>query len=510
MIKKTKYIVKNKIFFIFFCLTVFIFLFATYKYKVSTIAVDGWGDEVSAYENTDEIDIAIKKKFLNKELYSITDRYEMLFEYFACGYVKYQSPEGAYVFYPGAISSRGRSINGIEGFARFFPLAASWLHSNHTEVTIIENKSYNLIELIKRGLLNGTNSENKEYWGDVVDKDQRIVEAADIALGIWISKDFIWNELSILEKNRVVKWLEQSINKKIVDNNWNLFPITIVKVLEALGHNDQINLNYANKLYKNYKDNHYLGEGWFDDPPQGIDYYNAWSIHYSLFWLDQIDPDFDSAFIRNSQSDFVKFYKYFFSEYGFPIMGRSVCYRLAAPAPIVSAALIAPEEISPGFALRTLDLTWSHFVENDAIKQGKLTQGYFDDDLSLLDGYSGAGSCLWSLRSLIIAFYVDNYIPLWDAKEEMLPIEHSNFDIHNNIIGWTITGNKSKQEIHLRIKQNINNKNYPIIKYSNFNKFKEFLLNKPFRPNNKDALYKNYIYSNDATIFNKITNIDMP
>jgi hypothetical protein len=476
-------------------------LFLFYKNKVSPMATDGWSDNVIAYENSDEIDVTIKEIFLDKETYSTSERYEHLFNYFAYGTVKYQSPEGAFIYYPGEISSRGRTINGIEGFARFFPLAASWLFSNHSEIIVLNNETYNITDILKRGLLNGTNPKHSEYWGDVEDKNQRIVEAADIALALWICKDTLWNTFTSAEKDRIVKWLNQSVNKKIVDNNWNLFPITIVKALEALGYSNETNINHINTLYQNYKKKHYLGEGWFDDPPKGIDYYNAWSIHYSLFWLDQIDPSFDHEFIRKSHSEFTKFYKYLFSKNGFPIMGRSVCYRLAAPAPIVTSALIAPDEISAGLALRTLDVTWMHFIKNNALQDGKLTQGYYEDDLRLLDGYSGAGSCLWSLRSLIVAFYVDKHLPLFETEEKQLPVESSNFKIANNTIGWTIIGDKSIQKISLQLERNVNNKTYRLKAYSSKNKLKEFLFRSPSRPNNKDALYKNYIYTTDAKLF---------
>jgi len=491
-------IIKKKRLIIILFLAVLIAFFLFYKNKISGMAVDGWSETVMAYDNSDEIDIQIKQIFLDKKTYSTIDRYETLFKYFAYGNVKYQSPGGAFIYYPGEISSRGRTVNGIEGFARFFPLAASWLHSNHSEILVLNSETYNLIDILKKGLINGTDPNNNEYWGDVTDKDQRIVEAADIALALWMCKDTLWNKLTTSEKNRVVIWLNQSVNKKIVDNNWNLFPITIVKALEALGYPDKSNLNYINKLYKNYKSKHYLGEGWFDDPPKGIDYYNAWSIHYSLFWLDQIDPTFDPDFIRQSHSEFVKFYKYFFSTNGFPIMGRSVCYRLAAPAPIVSSALIVQDEISTGLALRTLDATWMHFIKNNALQEGKLTQGYYEDDLRLLDGYSGTGSCLWSLRSLVVAFYVDKYLPLLNAEEESLPIEESNFKITNKTIGWTIIGDKLNDKISLEIEANVDNKSYKLLEYSNSNKLKEFLFKRPSRPNNKDALYKNYIYTSDA------------
>ena len=499
----TNLIIKNKRILLIFCLAIFLALFFLYKHKVSIMAVDGWSNNVIAYENSNEIDSSIRDVFLDKNSFTTKERYEILFKYFAYGNIKYQSVNGAFVYYPGEISSRGRTVNGIEGFARFFPLAASWLFANNSEIVTINNESYNLTKILKKGVINGTNPENIEYWGDVPDKDQRIVEAADIALALWICKDTIWDKFTNTEKDRIVKWLNLSVNKKIVDNNWNLFPITIVKVLEALGYPNKANIDYINQLYTKYKSKHYLGEGWFDDPPKGIDYYNAWSIHYSLFWLDQIDPEFDRDFIRKSHSDFIKFYKHLFSENGFPIMGRSVCYRLAAPAPIVSSALIAPSEISVGTAIRTLDLTWRHFIQNNALQNGKVTQGYYKDDLRLLDGYSGAGSCLWSLRSLIVAFYVNKTLPLFEAEESLLPVEKSDFEITNKTIGWTIFGNKSNQKISLQIDKNLSNKSYNLLDYSYKNKIKETLFKRPFRPNNKDALYKNYIYTTDAELLIK-------
>lgn len=503
MFKEIKITKKNK-WLLGLVLLFLLFAFFLYlKSKVSTMAVEGWSENAAAYQNSKEIDAAFKQKFLNIENHTTEYRYEELFKYFAYGNIKYQSPEGAFVFYPGEISGRGRKINGLEGFARFFPLAASWLFSNHSEDIILNNNSYNLIDILKEGLLNGTNPSSLEYWGDIYDNDQRIVEAADIALALWISKDQIWVNLSIDEKLRIVNWLNQSINKKIVDNNWNLFPITIVKVLEAFDYTNEKDLNYANNLYNKYKTKHYIGKGWYDDPPKGIDYYNAWSIHYSLFWIDQIDPNFDPDFIRNSHTEFVKFYKFLFSKNGFPMMGRSVCYRLAAPSPIISAALISPKEISPGVALRTLDATWIHFTKNNALQDGKLTQGYYEDDLRLLDDYSGAGSCLWSLRSLIVAFYVDKSLQIFAAEEQLLPIEESNFEITNSAIGWTIIGDKLNQKIILKIDRNVNNKSYQLLEHSYKNKFKEFISKRPWRPDNTKALYKNYIYTTDAELLIK-------
>lgn len=474
-------------------------LFLVYQKRVLGSAVEGWTKEIGAYKNSTEFDLALKNQF-NDPSISTNEKFDHVFKYFLRANLAYQSNGGALVYYPGEVSNKGRFINSIEGFARFFPFAASWMYSNKSEQIILDEKIVNISEQLKRGILNGTDPNHKEYWGIVKEKDQRIVEAADIALGLWISREYIWNTLELHQKERIVNWLRSCVTKQTYDNNWCLFPITIVKCLEALGFPDPKHLNHINELYTKYKEKHYLGEGWFDDPPKGIDYYNAWSIHYSLFWLNQIDPYFDPDFIRESHAKFVEFYKYFFGPDGYPIMGRSICYRLAAPSPIIAGSLVNPDQISTGLAKRTLELTWGHFINKNALKDGKVTQGYYQDDLRLLDGYSGAGSCLWSLRSLIVAYYIDNEINLFDSQTELLPIEKSNFNISNNVIGWTLSGNKSDYNIKLEILKNKMNKPIKLKNYSTYSRIKEMIYQRPNRPNNKKALYDNYIYTSDAKL----------
>lgn len=459
-------------------------------------SVQGWTQAVEPFEGYKEADSKIKYAFNSKTTSEPNIvRYRLLFDYFTNGFIKYRSANGAHVYYPGAISSHGREINGLEGFARYFPLAASYMSGDNNNRIIPNNKEIDLVALLGEGILAGTNPDNTEYWGDIQNRDQRIVEAADIALGLWLSREYLWTTFSSLEKKQIANWLNQALDKEIENNNWNLFPITIHKSLESLGYSNIAYDSKINEAYQNYKKQFYLGEGWFNDPPNGVDYYNAWAIHYSLFWLDQIDPKFDPAFIRNTHKEFLKFYQYLFSENGFPIMGRSVCYRIAAPAPLITGALIIPNEVSPGLAFRALDLTWDFFIAQNSLQKGTVTQGYFEPDMSILDSYSGTGSCQWSLRSLIVAFYVDNYIPLWNAPETKLPVEIADFSVTNNIIGWRINGDKATQTINLELLNNKEKEQPKLIKYGISNKIKEFIAHRPIRPNNHNTLYNRYLYS---------------
>ena len=473
-----------------------------YDNYISDYVAEGWDTNIPPYLESEREDEKLKEFFLNKNnKTNYEERYQFLFKYFLKGYLEYQSEGGALVYYPGENSSRGAEMNALEGFARFFPLAASYMFSTYNAPIDMDGKVLTLSFLFKKAIIHGTDPNHKEYWGDIEDRDQRLVEAADVALGLWLSRDYVWETFDPLEKRQVFNWLMTAEDKRFVDNNWNLFPITIFKVLEALGNDIPENVMQSEELYKKYKSHAYKGAGWFYDEPSGYDYYNAWAIHYSLFWLNEIDPNFDPDFIKSSNEEFVEFYKYLFSGEGFPMMGRSVCYRVAAPAPIIAGAVLSPDIIPTGLALNALDSTWKYFILNDGIKDGKVTQGFFKDDLSLLDSYSGAGSCLWSLRSLIVAFYANNKISLFKSEIHPFPIDISSYEKTNDVIEWTISGNKETQKIVLEIEKDRKDTIYPIIKYGLLNKIKEFIFRRPARPNNHKALYENKYYTNENLLF---------
>src|SRR5262249_829626 len=129
----------------------------------------------------------------------------------------------------------------------------------------------------------------------------------------------------------------------------------------------------------------YRGDGWFSDGPGDVfDYYNAWGIHYQLFWLEQIDPSWDKPFIAEASREFLETYRYLLSPAGFPIMGRSVCYRMAAPVPLVLAQ-IEQDHIEAGEARRAMDATWQYFLRHNGAHDGNITQGYCGSDARVLD-----------------------------------------------------------------------------------------------------------------------------
>lgn len=158
-------------------------------------------------------------------------------------------------------------------------------------------------------------------------------------------------------------------------------------------------------------------------------------------------PDLDAAFIDEALREFVAVYRYFIGPAGLPILGRSACYRLAAPVPLVFAQAAAPPLVSAGEARRTLDVVWQRFITHGAVIRGNVTQGYYDEDPRLLEDYSGPASCLWSLRALVAAFALPDDGAFWEATPAPLPIERNDYRIAIAPPGWTLVGERTSGRI---------------------------------------------------------------
>jgi len=325
--------------------------------------------------------------------------------------------------------------------------------------------------------------------------DQKIVEAADIALALWLFRDSVWGELTAPQRKAAIRWLTQVNTQSVLDNNWHLFVVIVDRVLSALGQPPP--RSSARVHYERIKEFH-IGGGWFKDGPTGhVDYYNAWGFHYFLYWIDRIDPSWDPEFIHAMQREFLKTYRYLIGPEGFPIMGRSVCYRMAAAAPLVIGQRSHPEVVSPGEARRALDCIWQYFIQRGAVKAGNVTQGYCGDDPRILDRYSGPASGLWSLRSLVAAFELPSEADFWTAAPEPLPAERGAFELRVEGADWIVTGNQDGRAIQIEIPANAGNVHSDLSPYTLHDQYMSLVEDAPLRPRNTEAKFLRQYYRSD-------------
>lgn len=409
------------------------------------------------------------------------------------GFFAYRGDARARAYYPGEPSGHGREVDAVEGFTRIFPFAAAWLGAANDLVETARGPA-SVAAALRDGLVAGTDPGHPEYWGEPAAYDQRIVEASDIALGLWIARDRLWPMLDAVQRERVLDWLRQAARQQVYPGVWQLYPVLIERVAHALGGSTRQTTLRVRTAYERFEAQ-YRGDGWYADVPKGFDFYNAWGIHYALFWIDQVDPDWDRERIRARLAQFAGFYKHLFGPHGVPLMGHSLCYRLAAPAPLLAAALVAPAGVSPGEAMRALDATWSYYVSRGAVDQGRVTQGVCADDPALLDGYAGPASCAWSLRSLVVAYYADRSEAMFDRPREPLPVERGDFSVHARAPGWQVEGGRSDGHVRLLVDANQGNTPAPIRRHGTRESLQEWLMQAPRRPDNAAALYDRPMYS---------------
>jgi hypothetical protein len=434
--------------------------------------------------------------------------YDSLFRYFLVGWETYKLPEGAGAAYPGLAGKRGKVAERLEAFTRLAPMVAAWLSSGRPDsIQLWDGKSLELRAFLRTGVLAGTDPESPAYWGSIGDKDQRIVEAADVALALWLTRDKVWLGLTEEERARIGRWLSQVNGKRINDNNWNLLVAFTNVALHAL--RQPADTAQARRRYLRLK-SFYRGDGWFSDGPSpAFDYYNAWGIHYTLHWLSRVDPGWDPAFIHEASALFLKKYRYLFGPGGFPIRGRSVCYRMALPAPLIAAQMARPVIIPADEARRALDVTWRYFIGRGAVRAGTVTQGYCGPDAEWLDNYSGPASCLWSLRSLVVAFAQRPSADLWTTRPGYTPVDTADVDMAIPAIGWRIAGRVGSGFVSIvnadsifvppsRIADRVVEGLKAILSRVHWlNVTAELIFQRPFRPENRAAKYNGAVYRGD-------------
>lgn len=408
-----------------------------------------------------------------------------LLKYVAEAFEHYAVWDYTHAYYPGRPSQQNARTDAMEGASRMLPTLAAWLHTEggaQSRIDLINGRQIEPASIIYSAFLAGTNPQHPGFWGNLHDCDQRICESADLALTLWLSRHHVWSRYSNSEKNQIVNWFNQTNNLTTVDNNWHLFPLTVQFALKALTGIDNID----HKKYARIKE-FYVGDGWFRDGAKGnYDYYNAWGFYYSLYWLDQISPDFDPNFIRGSLAKFIRSYKYLFTSQGLPFFGRSACYRLAVAAPLISAA--DHGSLSPGEAKYALETSLSYFIANGALEMGLPTQGLFGCDERLIDNYSGPASSLWSLRALNVAIYCGERCGLWEAQASPLPVEQGDFILQVPAIGLQIQGIQATNEVVTLFRFDYTNQQNPLTRRLERQSWRrrcmEWLLGRAERPKN--------------------------
>lgn len=277
--------------------------------------------------------------------------------------------------------------------------------------------------IYRKGLVNGTNPDHPEYWGEVRFCDQKFVEMAALSYGLLFAGDRLWDPLSDDEKKQVGAWLNKINEEEVADNNWQFFRILTNVALKHAGA--EYSAEALSRCLDRIED-FYLGDGWYQDGLTAQkDYYIAFAIHfYSLVYvavMEEEDPERCRRF-RERASLFAKQFIYWFSESGEALpYGRSLTYRFAQAAFWSMAAVTGVEGISlpviKGIILRHLDYWMKKPMFDNG---GILTIGYGYPCLHMAESYNAPGSPYWSMKAFAFLMLPDDH-PFWTVEAAALP-----------------------------------------------------------------------------------------
>ncbi|GAW08912.1 hypothetical protein LENED_011023 [Lentinula edodes] len=250
----------------------------------------------------------------------------------------------------------------------------------------------------------GSDPKSEEFWGNMRDKDQRMVECSAIGYALSVAGQELWAPLSETAKENIGNWLGGMNDKEMPNTNWLWFRV------------------FAN-----------LGLSKVNSPRADAKRMKADLDHLDTFYIG----DGCTASLQNRARMFaLDFIHYFDSEGRAILFGRSLVYRFAMSAfwsalafafdpsngdDGVNYSLPAPLTwgVIKGLQLRNIRY-WAHTQPGAFDRSGILTLGFAYPNHNLLENYNSPGSPYWACKAFLCLALPETSL-FWTEEEEDHP-----------------------------------------------------------------------------------------
>ncbi|KAF7523506.1 hypothetical protein G7054_g11722 [Neopestalotiopsis clavispora] len=332
----------------------------------------------------------------------------------------------------------------VEGFSRPLWVVAHLLQmESQGQIPGVQQAEVDLQSWVL-GLKSGTDPSSSEYFGDLGDFDQRMVEMEAIALSILVSpSNFAFQDDDVARFN-LVTWLSQINTRQLPINNWRWFRVFVNLALyrELQVPKEQVQRQLDEDLV--ILDSFYLQDGWSSDGPWGeerkqADYYSgSFAIQFAQLLLIRYAPDFDPVrtdrYKKQAKEFAVHYWRYFDTDGAAIPFGRSLTYRFAFAA-FWSALGLAEINLSTAMNIGVVKglllrhLRWWAAQPNIFNADGTLNIGYTYANLFISEDYNSPQSVYWCLKSFI-AIAISPKSPFWLYEEAPHPAASDNSKVH--------------------------------------------------------------------------------
>ena len=336
---------------------------------------------------------------------ALMDLFNPLLPYFSHGGARVRlSAYGAIFDHPAA---------DLEGFARplwgIVPFAAGGGEFPHWE-------------LYRRGLVNGMNPDHAEYWGDLTDRNQRLVELAAIGFALALAPEHLWEPLDQTSRQTIATYLVKARDCEYVDNNWKFFRVLVDLGLERVGipFDTTKTVRYLDEL-----EAFDIGEGWYrDGPVRRVDHYIPFAMHYYglIYAVLAKGEEARKTRMRERAKIFTKDIRHWFGPDGAALpFGRSQTYRFAAGG-FWAALAFADLEALPWAEIKGYYMRHIRWWADRPIcdRDGVLSVGYGYPNLLMSESYNSACSPYWAFK-FFLALALSEDHPFWQAEEAPAP-----------------------------------------------------------------------------------------
>lgn len=289
---------------------------------------------------------------------------------------------------------------------------------------------------------NAVDPESPDYlcWGVA---GQNLVDAAYIAESFVRAYDALWVPLDQVTKDRYLHEFKRMRNIEPPYTNWLLFSSIIESFMaKATDRKDYDDFRVMMTIRK--MEEWYVGDGWFSDGPEfAFNYYGSYVFH--PMYLETLQNMIDAK--ANTRLEYKKYYdrqlkrtqKYsivlerFISPEGtFPVVGRSIPYRMAALQPLAMMAWkqTLPKELTNGQVRSALTAVMHRMYDQQQQSAkgearpdknynegGFLTIGFCGHQPDVADWYTNNGSLyMTSLSFMPLGLPADH--PFWTSEAE--------------------------------------------------------------------------------------------
>lgn len=309
----------------------------------------------------------------------------------------------------------------MEAFSRIlWGLGPLWSQESPALAPALKDEIEEWKKRYRTGIIHGTDPRYPEYWGDLEDYDQKMVEMAAIASAVSLSPQVLWDPLEECQKERFCIWMNQINTHKVHANNWRFFRILVNMMFRIIGRpwsREKTEEDWA-VITECYE-----GDGWYHDGNSGqLDYYIAFAMHfYGLIYaglMEKEEPD-HCLILRERGKQFAQDFMYWFDTEGRELpYGRSLTYRFAHGAFFSALAFACDSGLEYGILRHLAVSNLKGWICRPIFDNGGvLSIGYGYPNLFMSERYNGQGSPYWSLKTFFMLALEDNH-PFWTAQEK--------------------------------------------------------------------------------------------